>query len=109
MDDALCQTGAATMAERVALPMRVGARTLWRLRRRLVRVPLGLRDVLAGALPELPPLPPGADGYLVTSLPAGVLHDLSAQHPALRIFVRQRCRRCWADLRAGFEPWLAGL
>ena len=56
-----------------ALPLKfqIGARTLWTVRRRLVRVPLSLADALAGEAPVLPPLPVGADGYLVTSLPEG--------------------------------------
>ncbi len=47
----------------------IGARTLFSVRRRLMRVPMELRDVLAGGVPDLPPLPKGADGWSVTSLP----------------------------------------
>jgi len=93
---------------RVALPMMVGARTVLRLHRRLVRVSLPLREVLAGSLPALPPLAAGAHGYLINSLPAALLPALRAAHPALSLFVRQRYRRSYASLEGGFEAYLGG-
>ncbi|HEY0412806.1 MAG TPA: GNAT family N-acetyltransferase [Allosphingosinicella sp.] len=101
--------GAGPRAETVALPMRIGARTLLRLHRRLVRVPLALGQVLAGAVPELPPLAPEDHGFLVTSLPVDLLPALRVRHPALRGFVRQRYRRSYASLGGGFDAWLATL
>jgi CelD/BcsL family acetyltransferase involved in cellulose biosynthesis len=89
--------------------MRIGARTLLRLRRRLVRVALPLGEVLGAVPPELPPLPSGADGFLVNSLPELWLAPLAAKHCGLRPFVRQRYRRSYAALDGGFEAWLAGL
>lgn len=96
------------MSASVALPFRVGARTLWHVRRRLVRVPLALREAQAGEVPALPPLEAGADGYLVTSLPASALAPLLARNPALRGFVRQRYRRSFASLEGTYEAYLAG-
>ena len=58
------------------LRFQVGARTIATVRRRLVRVPLDLADVLAGEVPVLPATPREAHGYLVTSLPAAVASQL---------------------------------
>lgn len=92
----------------VALPFRVGARTLWQLRRRLLRVPLTLGQALAGKLPALPELAPEADGYLVQSLPAAALEPLARRHPGFLSFVRQRYRRFHVALDRSFEAYLAG-
>ncbi|HWT13809.1 MAG TPA: GNAT family N-acetyltransferase [Allosphingosinicella sp.] len=96
-------------ASETALPLRIGARTLWTVRRRLVRLGLGLAEALAGEAPELPPLGREADGYLVTGLPAAAAPALAARHEGLKAFVRQRYARSYADLGQGFEAWLAGL
>jgi len=96
-------------ASDTALPLRIGARTLWTLRRRLVRRGLTLAEALAGEAPALPPLSPGDDGYLVTGLPAALAGELARRHPRLRRFVRQRYDRSYADLTRGFDAWLAGL
>jgi CelD/BcsL family acetyltransferase involved in cellulose biosynthesis len=98
----------AASAETVALPMMVGARTVFRLRRRLVRIPLPLREVLSGRLPDLPPLPADADGFLINSLPAGLLALIDDREPGLRAVVRQRYRRAYATLDGGFDRYLAG-
>jgi CelD/BcsL family acetyltransferase involved in cellulose biosynthesis len=89
------------------LAFQIGARTLFRARRRLVRVALGLDAVLAGAAPVLPPLDPRADGYLVTSLPAAALSGVARQE--MLAFVRQRYVRYHADLTIGHDAWWAGL
>ena len=89
----------------VALPLTLGARTLWRFRRRLHRVAIGLDGALAHRPPALPPLG-DAEGWLVTSLPAAHLAALPGGHLAL---VRQRYARRWADLTIGFDAWLAGM
>jgi CelD/BcsL family acetyltransferase involved in cellulose biosynthesis len=89
----------------VALPFRVGTRTLARIRRRLVRVPVSLEAGLAGEPPRLPALPDDADGYVVTALPAQV-QDSLARHTGLRPFVRQRYRRSYASLEGGFDSYL---
>ncbi len=96
-----------TVAERWPLKFQIGARTLFAIRRRLVRVPLELRDVLSGEVPTLPPLPRGADGWSVTSLPEPLL---ASMQPADGIaFVRQRYTRYHTDLTTGFDAWFAGL
>jgi CelD/BcsL family acetyltransferase involved in cellulose biosynthesis len=90
----------------VALPFRVGARTVWRVRRRLQRVPVTLEQARRGELPHLPPL--DGDGYFMTSLPVGALADVAAAQPGLRAFVRQRYRRWFANLDQSFDAYLAG-
>lgn len=90
---------------RIALRFQVGARTLATVHRDLVRVPLSLDDVLAGVAP---PLPPGArDGYLVTSLPEGLVATLPQDRRI--VAVRQRYTRYYTDLSIGHATWLAGL
>jgi CelD/BcsL family acetyltransferase involved in cellulose biosynthesis len=89
------------------IKFQIGARTLWSVRRRLVRVPMELRDVLAGEVPVLPPLPKGAEGWSVTSLPEQLMPAVAAA--AGIVFVRQRYTRYHTDLTIGFDTWLAGL
>ena len=95
------------MSGLVALPLQVGARTLWTVKRRLVRHPLSLTDALAGAMPDLPPLPESEDGYLVTSLPDLLAALLCAAHPDLRPHVRQRYRRSYLSLEGGYDAYFA--
>ena len=95
-------------ASEVALPFRVGARTLLTLRRRLVRRALSLDEALNGTQPILPPIAADEDGYLVTALPASAAGALVAAQPGLRPFIRQRYRRSFARLDQDFETWLAG-
>jgi CelD/BcsL family acetyltransferase involved in cellulose biosynthesis len=90
----------------IALPLRIGARTVGSVKRRLVPVTMSLEQALAGQLPELEPLAEGADGYLIHSLPAHGLEALSAAYPKLRLFVRQRYRRSYASLEGGWESYL---
>ncbi len=90
------------------LPLRIGARTLWTLRRRLVRRRLPLEEALGGGVPALPALGEGEHGYLVTALPAAMCAELTAGHGALTPFVRQRYRRSYARLDLDFETYLAG-
>jgi hypothetical protein len=91
----------------VALPFRIGARTVWQVRRRLLRVTIPLERAMTG---DIPPLPPSdGDGYLIASLPAGALPALLAAQPGLRPFIRQRYRRFYAQLDRGFDHWLAAL
>jgi CelD/BcsL family acetyltransferase involved in cellulose biosynthesis len=90
----------------VALPMRIGARTVFTARRKLVRVGLSLTQVLGGEVPNLPPLE-GGDGYLIRSLPAVLLPAFLERHPALRPFIRQRYARNYASLEGGYEAYLA--
>ena len=91
----------------IALPLRIGARTVWTLRRRLVRRALSLEDALAARLPALPALAPDDDGYLVTSLPEDLAPRLT-EAAGLRCFVRQRYGRGFARLDQPFDDYLAG-
>lgn len=96
-----------TMVQPWPIRFQIGARTLFSVRRRLVRVPMELRDVLAGEVPVLPPLPKGADGWSVTSLPEPLMSAVVAE--AAIVFVRQRYTRYHTDLTIGFDAWFAGL
>jgi CelD/BcsL family acetyltransferase involved in cellulose biosynthesis len=90
----------------VALSFRIGARTVWRVRRRLVRIPLSLDQAQAGAIPELPSR--DGDGYLILSLAEPTLDRLLPSQNGLRPFVRQRYQRFYARLDGGFDTYLAG-
>ncbi|WP_082443304.1 MULTISPECIES: GNAT family N-acetyltransferase [unclassified Sphingomonas] len=96
-----------TIAQPWPLKFQIGARTLFSIRRRLVRVPLELSDVLSGQAPVLPPLPAGADGWSVTSLPEPLLDAVRSDSGFA--FVRQRYTRYHTDLTIGFDAWFAGL
>ena len=95
-------------ASEIALPLRIGARTLGTVRRRLVRRALTLDEALADRAPTLPPLGPDDDGYLITALPAERLAEATARTSDLQAFVRQRYRRSYARLDQDFEAYLAG-
>jgi len=96
-----------TVAVPWPLKFQIGARTLFSIRRRLVRVPLDLREVLSGDVPVLPSLPKGADGWSVTSLPETLLDRVRLDSGIT--FVRQRYTRYHTDLTIGFDAWFAGL
>ncbi len=91
------------------LKLQVGARTLATIRRRLVRMPFSLDMVLAGVLPPLAALPPSADGYIVTSLPVGLVDEAARRMPGGIVHIVQRYVRYHADLSIGHDAWLAGL
>lgn len=95
------------MTGTVALPLRIGARTIACVERTLVRVPLSLADVTSGNAPKLPLLPTSAHGYLITSLPENLLAPLLGTQGELRPFVRQSYRRSFVALDQGFETYLA--
>ncbi len=86
-----------------ALPLRIGAHTIFTLRRRLVRRRLTLDEALAGTRPALPTLAPGEHGYLVTALPASLAPRIGT---GLRPFVRQRYPRYFARLDQSFDDYL---
>lgn len=90
------------------LRFQIGARTLFSVRRRLVRIGLSLDEALGGTRPALPPLAPDADGYLVTSLPAAREAELLAGCAGLVGRVRQRYARRYAELGTDFDAYLAG-
>lgn len=87
------------------LNFRIGARTVFTLDKVLVRVPLTLDQALDGRLPVLPPLPAGADGYSVTSLPVDRAGALAWAAGGMIPRVRQRYTRYYADLSGGFDAW----
>jgi CelD/BcsL family acetyltransferase involved in cellulose biosynthesis len=91
----------------IALPFRIGTRTVWHIRRRLQRVTVPLDRARAGDVPALPPT--DGDGYLVASLPEQALPRLLGAHQALKPFIRQRYRRFYAELDRGFDHWLGTL
>ncbi|HEU0065668.1 MAG TPA: hypothetical protein VFQ57_00355 [Sphingomonas sp.] len=91
----------------VSLKFQIGARTLGAITRHLVLIPYSLDEMLAQARLDMPPLPEGADGYLVTSLPETMLAAVDGTN--LLTFVRRRYTRYHVDLAAGETAWLAGL
>ncbi|WP_200911562.1 GNAT family N-acetyltransferase [Sphingomonas sp. Leaf33] len=96
-----------SVAARIPLKFQVGARTLFALDRRLVRVPLSLHDALADRRPTLPPLA-GADGYLVTSLPEAQAAAVAVVGQGMLVVERQRYTRYYVDLTIG-DGWWTGL
>lgn len=94
-------------ATRLPLRFQVGARTLFAVERRLVRVALSLNDALAARAPVLPLLDRDADGYAITSLPEE--HVASVAQSGLIAFVRQRYTRYFIDLTTGYDPYIASL
>lgn len=94
-----------TLAMSDSLNFRIGARTVFTLDRALVRVPLTLEQALDGRLPVLPPLPVGADGYVVTSLPAERAGALAWAAGGMIPRIRQRYTRYFADLSGGFDAY----
>src|SRR3546814_18616405 len=72
----------------VVLPLKfqVGARTLWSISRRLVRVPLSLADVLLPRVPPLPPLDFPGDCNLFPPLPEERVPAVPEQAPVLVAF-----------------------
>jgi CelD/BcsL family acetyltransferase involved in cellulose biosynthesis len=93
-------------AATIHLPLRVGRRTVARLRRRLVRVPMSLNEALDGKAPPLPPLDASTDGYLITGLPASSLDSVERMRPELKPFLRQRYSRWHVELRRSFDDYL---
>jgi len=91
------------------LPLRIGARTIWRFQRPLVRARIGLEQALGGSVPALPALSPGADGYLLNAVPSDALARLAEGRRDLIVFERQSYARSYAYLAGGFDAWLAGL
>lgn len=96
------------MTAALPLPIKfgIGARTLFTVRRRLRRVPLSLAEALTGEVTMLPPLLPGDDGWLITSLPDDAAAPLLAEGDRI-VLVRQRYARRYADLGLGIDGYLA--
>ncbi|QLC23764.1 GNAT family N-acetyltransferase [Parasphingopyxis algicola] len=97
------------MTSAMTLPLRfqVGARTMFAVRRRLVRIGLSLDEAMADRPIELPPLESADHGYLVTSLPETRLSGVVDLHADMLGFVRQRYARRYADLSCSFDDYMA--
>lgn len=93
-----------TGAVRVHFKASIGARTIFRIPRDLVKVALTLDDVLADRVPALSRLPASADGYFLTSLPEHLVRLLPEE--GLRRVERQRYIRRYADLTLGYSAYL---
>ena len=102
-------TAEAPAARPTALKFEIGARTLMAIQRSLVRVPLSLDEARSGRLTALPPLAREAHGYVVTSLPEGLLPALVEASGGMLAFVRQRYTRYFTDFGIGFDAWWNGL
>ncbi len=98
-----------TSVAAAALNFRIGARTVLRVKRTMVPVPLSLDDAREGRLPPLPPLPEEAQGYIVTSLPEDRLEAMTHASGGMIGFVRQRYNRYFADLAGTYDGYLAQL
>lgn len=98
------------MTSAISLPLRfqIGARTMFSVRRRLVRVGLSLVEAMGGETFEIPGLSPADHGYLITSLREDGLARMTAQHPDMLALVRQRYSRRYADMSESFDSYLAG-
>lgn len=96
-----------TIAAPWPLRFTIGARTLFSVRRRLVRVGYDLDDALAEAPRQLPPL--DGDGYLVTSLPDRHVEGAKAALPGAIMLIRQHYSRRYADLSGDFDGYFAGM
>lgn len=97
---------ADAIVARTPLPFRVGARTLGRVHRQLVRVTVPLEQAIVGAPLTLPGLPAQADGYYLRAVPANQVSALEATS-GMRVFVRQGYPHHYADLGLGYENYLA--
>ena len=91
------------LAPQVELPLRIGARKVGRVRRRLVRIGVPLEQALAGTAPDLPALPPGAHGYYLRAVPIAAGQVGPAD---MRSFVRHTYTRHYADLSLGYDAYL---
>ena len=95
-----------TVATPVDLPLRIGARTIARIRRRLVRFSVPLEQALTDGSVSLPGLAPRADGYYIRALPAALKGQMGAE-AGMRCFERQAYPRHYADLSRGYDDYLA--
>lgn len=98
-----------TSVAAAALNFRIGARTVLRVKRKLVPVAISLDAAREGRLPTLPPLPDEAQGYVVTSLPEDRVEAMTFASGGMIGFVRQRYTRYFADLTGSYDGYLAGL
>lgn len=97
------------MTSAIPLPLRfqVGARTMFSVKRQLVRVGLSLDEAMAGEALDLPPLGRADHGYLVTSLREDRLAKVIEQNSGMLALVRQHYSRRFADISGSFDTYLA--
>lgn len=89
----------------IALTFQIGARTIARVPRSLIRVPRHLTDVIDAVPPVLPPMT--GEGYLITSLPELLLPSMT--RTGMIAFVRQRYTRFHTDFAIGRAAWSQAL
>lgn len=94
-----------------AVPLRfqVGARTLFRVERHLLRVGHSLDDASAGCIRALPVLSRNDDGYLLTSVPAHRAASAIVTVPGLLVHRKQSYTRHYVDLGLEWSSYLQGL
>jgi hypothetical protein len=98
--------GARNGREPRGIHFRVGERTLWTARRRLLRIGFDLDAVIEQRLPNLPS--DCGDGYELRSLPLAALPALLSSHDGFLRVERQRYPRHFIRFGRSFEDYLAG-
>ncbi len=85
----------------------LGDRCILRGRRQLMPLAYGLDSILANTLLSPAPLPPGADGYRLQSVPAPMLHRLTSDYPGLIASQPSVYARHFIDMGLGHDGYLA--
>lgn len=100
---------AAPPSAAMAIPLRfqVGERTLFSIRRHLVRIAFDLDALIDGAEPNLASLDQAADGFIFRSLPINKLGGVQARAGEFAVYVRDEFPRYYASLEGGFDEYLA--
>jgi CelD/BcsL family acetyltransferase involved in cellulose biosynthesis len=88
-----------------AIDFTVGSRRLLSVPRQLSTWAFSLEDVLAGALPAVPP--GGRDGVRVLSAPTARLAAITARYPGFIAGGRQDYRRHYIDMAQSFDDYMA--
>jgi CelD/BcsL family acetyltransferase involved in cellulose biosynthesis len=88
-----------------AIDFTVGSRRLLSVPRALATWAFSLEDVLAGALPAVPPN--GRDGVRVLSAPTARLAEITARYPGFIAGGRQDYRRHYIDMSQSFDDYMA--
>jgi len=90
---------------RAGIDFTLGSRRLASVPRDLATWAFSLEDVLAAALPAMPP--PARDGVRVLSAPALLLPEVTARYPDCIAGGRQDYQRHYIDMGLGFEAYMA--
>lgn len=90
---------------RAGIDFTLGSRRLASVPRDLATWAFSLEDVLAAALPAMPP--PARDGVRVLSAPALLLPEVTARYPDCIAGGRQDYQRHCIDMGLGFEAYMA--